>query len=93
MLYIGENIVNDKISKLLEAPCLFCGYKGHGYFQTHTHDKSCPWYDIGGGFEREEALIQFARKRQLKVHNQATHRTARVVPFWKGMFIISNMLN
>ena len=42
--------------KLLEAPCLFCGYKGQGYFQTGTHSEDCPWYGVGGLEERAFAL-------------------------------------
>lgn len=40
---------------LLEAPCLFCGYNGSGYFQTGTHSKDCPWYGIGG--EKDRAFV------------------------------------
>ena len=54
-------------ARILEAPCCFCGYNGPGYYQPHTHDKLCPWYEIGGGEERKHALIVFAKKRFLKI--------------------------
>ena len=40
----------------LEAPCTFCGYNGRGYWQPATHDKHCPWFDLGGYEERKQAL-------------------------------------
>jgi chromosome segregation ATPase len=43
---------------LLNAPCLCCGYNGQGYWQPKTHSEKCPWYEIGGMSEREEALSQ-----------------------------------
>ena len=38
---------------VLEAPCIFCGYNGEGYWQAGRHDKRCPWFVIGGFGERE----------------------------------------
>jgi hypothetical protein len=46
---------NPQIDKILEAPCIFCGYNGSGYWQLHTHKKSCPFFEIGGKEERSEA--------------------------------------
>jgi hypothetical protein len=37
---------------LLDAPCMFCGYSGAGYYQAGTHAKDCPWYNVGGDSER-----------------------------------------
>jgi len=37
---------------LLNAPCLFCGYSGEGYYQAGTHAKDCPWHSVGGDSER-----------------------------------------
>lgn len=54
-----------KLSDLLEAPCCFCKYNGPGYFQKHTHEKDCPWHDIGGMDEREKELIMFAGQGRL----------------------------
>ena len=42
--------MSDK--ELLDAPCVFCGYNGAGYWQRGTHDPRCPVHDIGGQFER-----------------------------------------
>lgn len=49
------------VSGLLEAPCVFCGYNGPGYWQRLTHDKNCPWYPQGGFNERREVLPKFLR--------------------------------
>lgn len=41
---------------LLDAPCLWCDYKGEGYWQTGTHAALCPLHAIGGDRDREEWL-------------------------------------
>ena len=49
--------VTDNITEsLLDAPCVFCGYKGHGYYQAGTHKKNCPWREVGGLEERAKRL-------------------------------------
>jgi len=57
---VSESDIND----LLEAPapCLFCSYNGHGYWQRGTHHKQCPWNAIGGEAERAENLPDLTRK-------------------------------
>jgi hypothetical protein len=45
-----------KLSDLLGAPCIFCGYKGNLYYQKGTHRLDCPWIEIGGLDERLERL-------------------------------------
>ena len=42
--------------ELIDAPCIFCGYSGAGYYQVGTHDELCPWHGIGGGDERASIL-------------------------------------
>ena len=44
------------MTKLLSAPCVFCGYNGPNYWQIHSHAKDCLWYDIAGMEERKELL-------------------------------------
>lgn len=61
-----------KINEILDAPCIFCGYNGPNYWQPHTHNKSCPFFEIGGDREREHALVVFARKGLL-TYNKAIH--------------------
>jgi len=56
-----------KINELLDAPCVFCKYNGPGYYQPHTHKKWCPFYEIGGDRERENAIVVFARKGRLNI--------------------------
>ena len=41
---------------LLDAPCIFCGYNGPGYWQAGTHSLECPWHGIGGFDERKSML-------------------------------------
>jgi hypothetical protein len=47
---------NEVVTALLDAPCVFCGYKSYGYFQEGTHAKSCPWHSVGGEVERKGQL-------------------------------------
>jgi hypothetical protein len=45
-----------KFERILEAPCIFCGYSGPNYFQARTHGDSCPWRQVGGMFERQSLI-------------------------------------
>ena len=56
---------------MLEAPCLYCGYNGKGYWQKGTHDKICPWHNVGGITEREELLRQSVKSYALQVVREA----------------------
>ena len=56
-----------KLDELLDAPCIFCNYNGQGYYQAHTHKVWCPFYEIGGDIERENAIVVFARKGRLHI--------------------------
>ena len=47
---------------LLDAPCIFCGYSGQGYWQSGTHNENCRWRNIGGFKERRAALTSVALK-------------------------------
>jgi len=38
------------------SPCIFCGYSGARYWQRHSHSKTCPWYEVGGGKERGDII-------------------------------------
>ncbi len=49
-------------NSLLDAPCLWCGYNGEGYWQPTTHDLACPWHNVGGRFDRVVALDRLARE-------------------------------
>ena len=53
------------MEKLINAPCVFCGYDGTGYWQKYTHDKSCPFYRVGGESGRKEALLSAIRKQSM----------------------------
>lgn len=37
---------------LLAAPCKWCGYNGHNYWQKRSHEKNCPWREVEGFDER-----------------------------------------
>ncbi len=52
--------------KITEAPCIFCGYNGAGYYQKHTHGKHCPYYEIGGNEERKDALPDIIKRHYNK---------------------------
>lgn len=51
-----KHCIHSAVYKLFDAPCVFCGYKGAGYYQSGTHDVLCPWYNIGGLVHRENNL-------------------------------------
>lgn len=40
----------------LDAPCVFCGYDGAGYWQTGTHANGCVWRCVGGRSTRRASL-------------------------------------
>lgn len=44
------------MSNLFNAPCIFCGYSGEGYWQAGTHNKDCPCHKVGGRLERETLI-------------------------------------
>ena len=46
----------SNIEKLLNAPCICCGYNGRGYWQKETHDYYCPFYEVGGVLDRIEKV-------------------------------------
>lgn len=56
----------EQSSALLEAPCVFCGYRGAGYWQRGTHPESCPWHLSDGGIE--------ARRKRLGTIVRALYR-------------------
>ncbi len=45
----------------LNAPCIYCGYNGAGYWQAGTHSKDCRWHSVGGACERN-AMLAAGRK-------------------------------
>jgi len=55
------------LNRILEAPCCFCGYNGKGYFQAETHKEECPFYSIGGLYERIDFLVKCAKEKRLKI--------------------------
>jgi len=40
-----------------QAPCIFCGYDGPGFYQNDTHDKSCPYYS--NSIDREDFIEHY----------------------------------
>ncbi len=52
---------------LLDAPCLWCGYNGEGYWQPTTHEPTCPWHNVGGRFNRVVALDRLAQEGALSI--------------------------
>ena len=39
------------------GPCFWCGYNGAGFYDVHTHEKYCPWYNVEGWEARQEKLL------------------------------------
>lgn len=50
--------MKTSLSAFLAAPCRFCDYNSQGYWQAHTHARTCPFHGIGGAAERERFLIK-----------------------------------
>jgi hypothetical protein len=50
------------INPVEQMPCIFCGYRGAGYWQRGTHHEDCPWHMIGGKQERLAKLPQLLKK-------------------------------
>lgn len=80
-------------------PCVFCGYKGEGYYQTMTHKESCPWYNVGDQKQRAAYLRQVVRslvedkesivRRQKEFFNTMTKRNPEdSIPVWKVLLEI-----
>lgn len=44
------------VPEQLQAPCIWCGYNGNGYWQKGTHAATCPWHQVGGSEERYQSL-------------------------------------
>jgi len=58
---------------ILDAPCVFCGYNGKGYWQVGTHSKKCPFNALGGMEERRGAFrdILVSKEAQAKISFEA----------------------
>lgn len=46
---------------ILDAPCVFCGYNGSGYWQSGTHSKDCPFHEVGGDASRADHIVSLAK--------------------------------
>jgi len=44
------------MKSILDAPCVFCGYDGKGYWQPYTHDEKCPLREFKGHSDRQREL-------------------------------------
>lgn len=78
----GDHIVKAVfMHNLLNAPCIFCGYNGDGYYQSGTHSKDCPWHNVGGDSERYGALpgviTALFKERQKHIHQQTNGARAK----------------
>ncbi len=68
---------------ILDAPCVFCGYNGPGYWQTGTHAKDCPWHDIGSIAYREEEIQNL---KAIVTAIRASERSRVIAEIRVGMF-------
>lgn len=62
LLEINRRLLPNAQSAMLDAPCLWCGYNGEGYWQPTTHELTCPWHNVGGRFDRVVALDRLAQE-------------------------------
>lgn len=58
LLEVSRRLLPNAQSAMLDAPCLWCGYNGEGYWQPTTHELTCPWHNVGGRFDRLDRLAQ-----------------------------------
>jgi hypothetical protein len=59
---------------ILRAPCVFCAYRGAGYYQTGTHNAGCPWREIGGRSERDAAIRDIIGRGFADLHSLLAER-------------------
>jgi len=45
--------------KVLDPPCILCGYNHENYWEKHSHDITCPFYHIAGAKKRHKLLTTF----------------------------------
>ena len=50
---------------ILDGPCVFCGYKGAGYWQIGTHGKDCPFHAVGGDSSRADHIVAMSKQAAL----------------------------
>ena len=62
LLEVSRRLLPNAQSAMLDAPCLWCGYNGEGYWQPTTHELTCPWHNVGGRFDRVVALDRLAQE-------------------------------
>ena len=62
LLEVSRRLLPNAQSAMLDAPCLWCGYNGEGYWQPTTHELTCPWHNVGGRFDRVVALERLAQE-------------------------------
>lgn len=55
-------IALEIVDRMLDAPCLWCGYNGKGYWQSGTHDEHCPWLHLASEDERLGQLLRIIEK-------------------------------
>ena len=69
------------MNKLLEAPCLYCGYDNDSdYWGAGTHDRGCPFEKIRGENARKEALPYIIRRWAAIVQGYRAVRVKRKTP-------------
>ena len=76
------------MKKILEAPCICCGYNGSGYWQKETHNYYCPFYDVGGVKDRAEKIKKILTGyRETKLPKSWTAQPNRSGVFMSKEFI------
>lgn len=62
--------LSERDEALLNAPCIFCGYDGQGYWQAGTHASNCPWANIGSSCFRENKLRKFIQAELARLRGE-----------------------
>lgn len=64
------------MDELLNAPCVFCGYNGAGYWQAKSHLKSCPWHTVGGFDDRRARMPDILKNLHARLAEVERERDA-----------------
>jgi hypothetical protein len=65
-----EMKIDDRV---LNGPCVFCGYNGPGYWSAMTHDEHCPFYRVSGKARRKSAFKNAVRKQAILLEGFRAH--------------------
>lgn len=60
--------MEDTIENYLNrTPCIFCQYDGPSFYRKGAHMEHCPWYEIGGAYDRIEYFKKCLLNGKIKI--------------------------